>query len=264
MYARQLGTLTLLALLSLTIGCVSQRYEVCPEARCSEPCNSPYPAPIRQHVYLFMMNGHDIFEIGAMMDLRERLCQAGYAKVYYAQRLDADWYDYEIRRICRADPDARFVLLSYGTAANKMTCLARAALRDQIPIDSVVYLDPVQVNENLAETLETHTITIRSHHWQGSPDLVTKESVDFSPVGHQSLPTHPATIEVVIRELHRASSMVHPPNVEELPHLPLRDKPAPTPRGVDPATLTGAGPDWDFLKLKPGFPSFPPLPQEKK
>jgi hypothetical protein len=191
-----------------------------------------------------------------MLTLRDKLCQAGYPKVYYAQRMDATWYTRELRRVHRDEPAARLLLLGYGSAAPKVLRLATEAVRDQLPIDTVIFLDPVGLNGDLAATMPFHTVVIRSHNWRGGRNLVARETVTLSQIGHFSAPSHPATVETVVR-LMTASAMLVPidDSAERLPHLPLREHPAPTPRPEPPPIYLGPPDEWDFLKPFHPFPA---------
>jgi hypothetical protein len=135
--------------------------------------------------------------------------------------------------------------------------LAFDAARDELPIDSVVFLDPVGVNADLAATLPYHTVVIRSHNWRGGQALQTADSVTIAGTGHYGLPTHPGTVDALTLLLTDAAGRVTLGPPDPLPKLPLTDRPDPTPRGIDPATLAHPLDAWDFLKPGPPFPTLP-------
>lgn len=239
-------------------GCMTCRHEGFAESMRVLAAN-PFPTPVRQQVYLFMMNGEDVLELGGMLTLRDKLCQAGFPKVYYAQKEDRDWFYREMRRLQRDEPTARMLLLGYGTAAERVHDLAYAAVRDGLPLDAVIFLDPSGRAEELCGLPGVPTVMIRSHNWTGAPDLPPTETVPL-PAGHVSAPLHPGTLETVVRWMTASAARVVLPTIENLPHLPLRDKLPPTPRGIDPATLGPAPPGWDFLRPPPrlvGGPEYP-------
>ena len=162
-------------------GCMSCRHNGFYESlHCCE--KNPYPTPVRQQVYLFMMNGSDSLELGGMLTLRDKLCHAGFAKVYYAQQEDRNWFHKEIRRLQRDEPQARILLLGYGTAAERMLVLACDAVRDGVMIDAVIFIDPLGAGGRITETLPIQTVTIRSHNWTAAPGLVTGNTVQL-PAG---------------------------------------------------------------------------------
>ena len=231
-------------------GCMSCRQQGFAEAlHVTEAAR--YPIPVRQRVYLFMMNGDDLLELGGMLKLRDDLCRAGYSKVYYAQKEDVNWYYSEMRRLNRDEPDARMVLLGYGASAARVTKLAQDAVIDNLPLDGVVYLDPSGYDADLTQLLPIMTVAVKSHNWTDSPGLVIQETVGIAS-GHVGAPRDPGTVETVVRVLTLSASRVVVPS-RVLPHLPLRDKLEPTPRGVDPATHGPPPPGWDFLRPAPRF-----------
>lgn len=253
----KLGSSAIALVLLTGVGCMTCRHKGY-EASIHPMSEPAFPPPVRAQVYLFMMNGHDITECAGMLGLRDALCEAGYAKVYYAQRQDKDWYYRELRRLRFDEPDARIVMLSYGSAADRVLTLSRDAVRDGIPIDSVVLLDPVGVAGNLPETLPTHSVVVRSHHWAGGWNLTGHENVRMDRVGHLSLPTQSGTIELVAGLLTASASRVQLEDIRLLPHLPLTDRPSPTPRPV--VAVTVPQPEWDFLRPGALEPIIPPLP----
>jgi hypothetical protein len=255
------GKVWVMAVLAATVaagaGCVTCRHKGFQAALCT-PDESPYPPPVRNQVFLFMMNGNDPFEYAGMLTLRDRLCDAGFPMVYYAQRYDKEWYTRELRRVARVNPGARIILLGFSAAAVEVVPLAFEAARDELPIDAVVFLDPAGVNGDLAATLPYLTVAIRSRGWWGSRGLVTSDVVTVDQRGHFKLPTHPATAEVLLQLMTDAAGRVWLPPPAHLPALPLRDRPEPTPRGIDPTTLAYPLDEWDFLKPVPAFPTLPP------
>lgn len=248
----------LTAVLAGGVGCVKCRHTAYQEAL-YPPTELPYPPPVRNQVFLFMMNGHDVLECGGMLGLRDQLCHAGYPMVYYAQRADREWYNRELRRVARDNPGARLLLLGYGSAASTVTGLAYEAARDELPIDAVIYLDPVGASGDLAGTLPYHSVVVRSHNWRGGRGLGTADTVEVANVGHYALPTHSATVDVLVQLMTDSAGRVALyPTVG--PRLPLRDKPDPTPRGIDPATVVQPLDEWDFLKPGSPYPTLPGAP----
>ena len=251
-----LGILTL-TLITISAGCVDTRF--CAVHESLKPCpQTDVPPPIRKHVYLFMMNGGDVLELGGMQSLRDQLCHAGYSKIYYAQLPDEDWFYEEMVRLRFADPSARFVLMGYGLAASKITRVVQMCAAWDVPIDSVVYLDPVGLNCDLASTLPYSTVAIRSEKWKGSQYLLTSETFVATDVSHYGLPRSKITSETVLQLLKLSSQRVVEPDLN-LPRLTLFKEPPPTPRPIDPATFAGPLNEWDFLKPIGPFPNLLPI-----
>lgn len=250
------AVVAILALLAGSVGCVNVRYQASQEAILPCPPNDVPPLQ-RKRVYLFMMNGLDVFETAGMLDVRDRLAVAGFPGVYYAQRPDRAWYYREMHRLRCDEPEARFLLLSYGAGAENIQALAFDAARDGLPVDAVVFLDPVGVSGDLNATLPFHSVVVRSHHWVGSPGLSAREHIDVPYFGHLSLPRSPATHEILVRLMSASAERVQLPGLEYLPRLELRARPEPTPRPIDPATLVSWPPGADFLSAPQPFPTLP-------
>ena len=251
-----LGLLTL-TLLTMTTGCVDTQF--CAVHESLKPCPATdVPPTIRKHVYLFMMNGGDALELGGMQNLRDQLCHAGYAKIYYAQLPDTDWFYEEMVRVRFTDPSARFVLMGYGLAVNKITRVAQLCVPWGVPIDSIIYLDPVGLNCDLAETLPYTTLSIRSENWKGSQYLLTNETFVAAGVSHYGLPRSKITFQTLLERMNYSSQQVVEPQLN-LPRLTLRDEPSPTPRPIDPATFAGPLDEWDFLKPIGPYPNLLPI-----
>jgi len=252
MRTKTLGIVALLAGLPVASGCLSTNHRAFHESmHCTD--GNPFPTPVRSQVYLFMLNGSDVFELGGMLTLRDEVAKAGFAKVYYTQSEDRYWYLREMQRLHRDQPQARMILLGYGTSAERTLGLAAEACRTGLPLDTVVFLDPVGVAGNVAETLPVPSVALRSHNWPGGTEFHTTETLALAGVGHVSAPTCPATVNAVVQLMTASAAKVRVEDIRlTLPFLPLRDKPERTPRGIDPATLfepTGA---WE------GFPAMPP------
>ena len=249
-------------MLALGAGCV--HYDYTGLAKSQTACHDremEYPAPTRQKVYLFMMNGADLLDATGLSTLRDKVCAAGYPKVYIAQRADITWYEYEIRRIAREDPHARFILLGLGSGAEKILPLAAGVKADGVTLDAVILLDPACAPEMFTKCRVARTIVIRSHHWKGNLDLTGTETLIVENIGHLLLPNSPPSVNTIVRMMLESTAKVGPLESDPLPSLPLSNKPNPTPRGAPPQII-GPLDEWDFLKGPPplGVPATPPEP----
>lgn len=242
-----LGVGTLLALANA--GCVSCHYPA--QSQFLEACHtSPVPSPVRNHVYLFMMNGVDIFDCAGLTTLRDKVCEAGFPKVYYAQRADRRWYEAEIRRVYLADPAARFVVLGIGSAADHLVPLVAGAVDDGLPVDRLILLDPMGTTVGASASVPVTVLQSRS--WSHSAQAT--ENVTVMDVSHFGLPTSVPVIETVIGQMVASAHQVGPLDGPRLPALPLSDKPVPLPRPREVTPHEAEKPDaWDFLKR--GVPS---------
>lgn len=252
----------LAAAVPLAGGCVSNNHRAYHEAMHCTDLN-PFPNPVRSQVYLFMLNGADVLELGGMLTLRDKLAEAGFSKVYYTQSEDRDYYRREMARLHRDEPGARMILLGYGTAAERTLGLAGEAVRTGLPLDAVVFLDPLGLTGDVARTLPLPSVALRSHNWLGGSDLVTSEVVVLDGVGHFAAPTSPVTVNALVELMSASASRVVVEDIRlTLPFLPLREKPDVTPRGIDPATLVPPTGIWEGLPAMPARLPRTPKPVE--
>lgn len=240
-------------------GCVTCTYQA--QKQCLEACHvSPLDPQLRQHVYLFLMNGYDPLDCAGMTKLRDEVCAAGFPKVYFAQRADRRWYEAEIRRVACEDPAARFVLAGIGGAAEHLVPLAAGTAADGVAIDGLLLLDPIG---ELDPSSPVRTIVLTSKNWKhGSAGVELSQLQD---AGHFALPTAPSTMTTVLELMSESAQLVGPLEGPTVPVLPLTDKPAPLPRPREvPLPGDDAKPDeWDFLKRTPPSRSEPlPYPGE--
>lgn len=223
------------------VGCVQINHKGYDTAlRCS-PEQTILP-PLRSQVYVFVLNGADPLEDGAMLRLRDEVTRAGYPMVYYAQRADAEWYYREMHRVVHDQPAARLILVGFGVAASKSRELACTAVGEGLPLDALVLLDPAdgRGDEQVADE-RVPTTTLRSHSWPGGRNIAG-EVTELPGVGHLSLPSHPQTVATLLRLLAVSATRVQLGPPDALPHLPLTDHPQPTPRPLLPTVIADVGP----------------------
>ena len=253
-----------LAILAVSVagsGCVTCQYGA--HARSVEACHaSPIPTPIRQHVYLFMMNGYDLLDLAGLSTLRDGVIEAGFPKVYFAQRADRRWFEYEIRRVSLEDPNARFVVLGMGAAADQVVPLVVGAVADGLAVDGLILLDPIGCPP--IPELPVPTLTLLSRHWAnraaGSPG---ETRLEFD-VSHLGLPKAMSTLATVLDQLSESASRVGPLEGPALPVMPLSDKPTPLPRPreLTPDAAVPTPDEWDFLKRSAPTPTPVSWPDE--
>ena len=204
------------------------------------------PAPARFKVYVFLMNGHDLFDLGQLKELECRINDAGFPKVYYAQRFDQEWYYQELHRLRRDDADNRFVLVGQGTAADQVQQLAGRVTADGIPLDAVVFLDPAGGKADLSEGDTYTTSVVRSRRWPAAWGMSTSRALKIPDVGHGQQPTHPATVDELVGILTYSALQV-PVERKPVECIPLTDEPRPIPRPAEPKMVPPAPPGWDAL-----------------
>lgn len=245
---KALATAVLGVLVAAT-GCVTCRHKGFAEAM-SACGTSPVPCPVRQEVYVFALNGADVCDICGLATLRDRLCVLGFPKVYVSSLPDYGWFQREVRRIHCADPNARFVFVGVGISAKCVMQMGSKLAYEGVPVDAVVFLDPVGVSANVSVGAPFRTVAIRSAGWPGT-GLVAGENVENPNASHFGLPAHEQTAEVIHGILVESAANVGPLEGHAVPMLPLTDRPLPTPRPVEPMPVASRD-EWDFLKLPNG------------
>src|SRR5881398_138047 len=105
-------------------GCATCHHRACGPALEAGP-DCPLPVYNRQHVYVFLVNG---LTPGGLDGLRDRLNEHGFVKVYSGQLPHAIWMGYEMRRLAKEEPEARFVLVGRHVGAAAVAKLAADAV----------------------------------------------------------------------------------------------------------------------------------------
>jgi hypothetical protein len=206
----------------------------------------PVIAPARAKVYVFLMNGADLFDLGHLHELECSLIQAGFPKVYYAQRFDQEWYYQELHRLRRDDPNNRFVLVGQGTAADQLQKLACRVTADGIPLDHVVFIDPVGGYGQPSDDAGYPSTVIQSRLWPATRRLSTAYNLRIPEVGHAHVPNHPATVQELLGILTESALRV-PIERKPIDCIPLTDEPRPIPRPEQPKQVPPVPPNWEAL-----------------
>ena len=184
-----------------------------------------------------------------MCNLRDKVCEAGFSKVYFAQRMDANWYEREVRRVALDDPSARIVLLGVGSAADKLLPLAAGAADDGVAVDALLLIDPVCAGD-IPASLPYRTLVIRSRGWPSS-GTVGAENIVVEKTGHLSVTNCPATVELVVHQMIASAGRVKALPGDPMPRTSLRDHPDPTPRPHIIVTNGVPNEAWNFLNAPP-------------
>jgi hypothetical protein len=180
------------------------------------PCLA-LPPYVKKHVYVFMMNGVDPLGMANLNGLREHVLKLGFNQAYNGQLYHIGWYEREIQRIHKEDPDGRIVLIGYGHAAKVLAGMANRLVASGVHIEVLLALD-------------------------AGSDAMEHEGA--FPVRNLGAPCLPETIAQVAWTLGQCASNV---TVIE-PPLPEGPEKGPVPRPVVPLAPQSFGPDWDSLK----------------
>ncbi len=207
MWKRNTAWLILISSLSAACGCLQTR-TACYDT-CLKPVEEVYSrAPARAKVYTFLFNGADPLDCTGMKSLEHQIVSAGYPKLYYAQRFDGDWYETEIHRLHRDDPQNRFVLVGLGLACNQMHQLAAKVTLAGIELDQVIELDPICIGQ-YCQTEAVYPIRqIVSHNWQAKTQTELTDHYQVANVGHWSLAAQPTTAALIVDVLQMSASRV--------------------------------------------------------
>jgi hypothetical protein len=224
-----------LAIVLANTGCVSCCSKSYGKAwNCAPDCE--LPTHCRGNVYVFMVHGATPSTDCGLEALRAKLAECGFPKVGVGELAAAPCVWWEIKKIAKCEPDARFVLLGYDLGAPAAVCVARDLASKNIPVEAVVLLDPV----GCGETRDLRTIVVAS----GSASYSTLPCMPRMTVyeaNHFQLPAHPKTVAVVCGLLQEIAARDCKPGEDEIqewnyPHAP-EIHPLPMPRGDD----------WDIL-----------------
>lgn len=269
---RRLGRVALAALLAGASGCLSFCHPIDPPKPPERaPCEA-LPQACRNRVHIFFIQGLDPLDFDNLDGVAEYVQQLGFIKTYYGQLYHTWYFEDELRKVHKEDPEARFVLVGFSFGANMVRCICNSVKKDDIRIDLLVYLGgntlentPPNRPDNV---LRVVNILATGWIWNGAT-LDNAENLNYSDCWHFGSPSHPQTLEVLRRELPVVASRVPivfraepeppppgptprplPPPREVLPQPLPEDEKAPQrlppPRQVP--DQTAARDEWDFLK----------------
>jgi hypothetical protein len=213
-----------------------------------EPCRC-LPQACRSHVYVFLVGGLDPCHWANLPGLCDYLNTLGFTKTYCGELYHCWYFDHEIKKIHREDPEARFVLLGFSFGANVVRNLTHSAAKEGITIDLLVYCGgntlknrPEDKPENALKIV--NVLVSSGFIWNGD----TLEGADNAEVDggwHYSSPTNRYTINALVSELAVVAGRV--PFVAPPDPVPPQEE-APAPRRLSPAEPSAERDEWDFLK----------------
>ena len=240
MFTRRVSFLLLGSAVALSAGCVQYRYGN--ERACLQFAeNADVNAPTRAKVHVFMMDG--LGTIQALEQLEFGIVRAGFPKVYTAQRVDRAWFYKEIHRLHRETADNRFVLVAQGAASKEMQRLADDLVQDDIPLDGLIFLDPVGLPDENCAVPPYPVRVIRGHQSFGVPRVAATDSIEVANVGRSSLPCDSATQAAVVDWLYAVARSV-PQKPEHVDCVPQMDEIKPIPRPSQPKIIPPASAAW--------------------
>jgi hypothetical protein len=245
----------LLALFPFTFaGCLCYLHPVpLPPLAYTQACHV-VPKCARDHVYIFFIHGMDPLDYANLTGVRDYVQQLGFHKTYYGQMYHTPYFDHEIRRIHREDPEAHFVLLGFSFGTNFARSIVQSVKDEGIHIDLLVYCGANTLHNNEWDQPKNAgrilNILAWGFIWNGDT-MSEAENINVPDVWHFGSPSHPKTLEWLAKELAVVAAsvpFVEPaePVISAEPSGTAEPETAPTPRPVTPETAERD--EWDFLK----------------
>jgi len=94
----------------------------------------------KDHVYIFGVNGLNPLCVGNFNGLLAYFREQGFEHSYFAQLYTSIGIGDEIRKIRRADPDAKIVLMGFSAGCNVAKLIANGLREDDTRVDLLVYV----------------------------------------------------------------------------------------------------------------------------
>jgi hypothetical protein len=219
---------------AVSAGCVTtgQHPEICPEP---PPNAFDLPAGCRNGVYFFLVG--DFHPCHDLEQLRGKLLEAGYIKVYCGNRIHLWHFASELKKVHEANPEARFVIVGQGAAAPAARELASRASQVGAPLDLFVYLDEVK------EPSPVPAQQVIAIHGENDADSTGTDAEYAIPgVGYKGAAGHVQTLKILLEYLNpialRVPLLDHdsPGVLPPLPSDPASPGKLPPPLPVDPAS----------------------------
>jgi pimeloyl-ACP methyl ester carboxylesterase len=220
-------------------------------ADCCAACGD-VPCPCRGKVYVFLLRGFDPLDLDRVDDVRTALNAAGFTKVYDGQFYHERFFAEEMRRLSRAEPDARFVVVGFSLGAQAATGLAESVGKEGIPVAMLASVDPYWWSSaprrkpaNVEQVMHVH-----GERLLFAPTLSAGADVQIPGSWPSNVTANPLAVETVARALANVAGTL--PKPSETPATDYASD-LPTPRPV--ARREGARDAWDFLKPLATLPS---------
>jgi len=250
-WTQRLVSIAAAGLLAFAGGCMSFMHPVDPTAKENVRFCMDLPEYSRSRVYVFLIHGLDPFDYADLRGVRDYLHDLGFKKVYYGQLYHTPYFEKELVRIHRQEPEARFVVIGFSVGASMARDMALAAKEQGVPIDLLVYLCGTALFESDRDRPENvHRIVNILPRVQWNADSFPEgiETIREEGIWHFAAPTQPRTLDALAHEIAAVAEAVAVPEPGPTSTMPnLEGEPLPTPRRLQ--SKTQSTPDvWDFLK----------------
>jgi hypothetical protein len=232
-------------------GCASCLHPAAQPTHDASAMCAALPEACRNHVYIFLIDGPDPFDLANLNGVRDALIGLGYIKVYRGESWHAGYFQKEIRRLHEEDESARFVVMGFSLGANAAWDVANGVKADGVPIDLLIDCGGVALSDD-PKSRPDNALRVVHILGQGVDSVGTvlddADNIQLADVNHFGSPTHPYTTELLAKELTEVASLVTVIDNHPTADLGLEQGPMPKAEAARDA-LPRDG--WDFLKPTP-------------
>ena len=124
------------------------------------PVQDPGQVPgcecVKDHVYVFAVNGLNPLCLGNFNGFCTYLKQHGYCHTYFGQMYTCFGWSDRIRSVRRCDPEAKIVLIGFSLGANCVQAIANDLAKDCTRVDLLIYL----VGDTICNTPKSHPANV--------------------------------------------------------------------------------------------------------
>jgi len=239
----------LLAILPILAGCMHFTHK--PPDDCLMRPADTVPEESKACVYVFLFDTYNPFASGALGGVRDQLYHLGFGKTFYGWPHHVEDFLAEAQLVQADRPNARFAVSGYGLGASAARRFTAEASEMGIVTDVIIYLEPSGMEpwDEAEAALDVVIVRAEDLECSGGHHHVSKSSV----------PTHPATLEVIERELTLMAMGVPPPprprpqRVLLVPAIPAPREKIPIPKELPL--------EWQFLRPRHPWDVPPPAPR---
>lgn len=224
--ASRIALIIVCFIIATLTGCQSCQHNACNLALAPyEESHATSAQRNRLHVFLF--NGREPSSLGGMLELREKLNNAGYAKVHYGELYHSASLENEIIRLAQDDENNRFLIVSYAFSKDVSSRIANRCIENGIRVRGVIEIAPMTINNKSDATHCELTKITSTLHQEIAPASTNVFIIPNS--SSWNLPSHPETGKIVINECSRISKEIVVDEIYQTRSYSLLENPAPLP-----------------------------------